>query len=96
MKNLILVFLMFAPGLLWADTKVLIDAVPTGAEFAGVTPIGLPFKDAEKVNAKDIEAGLNAAVAGILPTGARQGFRARAGQGRRGGLSRFPRLAAPA
>ena len=57
-----------------ADPKVLVNAIPTGAMFAGVTPLGLPFTDAEKEDPTTIERGLNEAIARMLPGATRQGF----------------------
>lgn len=63
-----------SPHLLRGQTKVLIDAIPTAATFAGVTAIALPFKDAAKENPKEIEKGLNGAVNQMLPAASQQGF----------------------
>lgn len=63
-----------SPDSLWGQAKVLIDAIPTGGMFAGVTPIALPFKDAAKEDPKQIEEGLNGAVSSILPVASQQGF----------------------
>lgn len=74
MKQLLFLLCLGVPGILFGGPKVLVNAIPTGGAFMGVTPIGLPFRDAEKENPKNIEAGLNAALAGFLPGASQQGF----------------------
>ncbi len=76
MKKIILLFLLglCLPVALWAQAKVLVDAIPTAATYIGSTPITLPFKDAASEDPKQIEAGLNEAVNGILPAAAQQGI----------------------
>lgn len=74
MKNLLRVFCVLLPTALVAQPKILIDAIPTGAAFAGVTPLGMPFKDAAKEDPQRIENGLNGAMNSFLPSAAQQGF----------------------
>lgn len=59
------------PALFSAEPQILIDALPTGGMFFGATPVGLPFKDAASANPKEIEEGLNGALASMIP-GAKQ------------------------
>jgi hypothetical protein len=66
--------LLFAPGLALADATVLVNAIPSGAGFFGMTPVGLPFRDAETANPKDIAAGLSAAAAGMIPGATQRGI----------------------
>jgi len=73
-KILAIALLLPASVTLRGQTRVLVGAIPTGASFAGVTPLRLPFADAEKAEVKSIENGLNQAVAGILPAAEQQGF----------------------
>lgn len=74
MNKLLSLFGFFMPAILVAQPTVLIDAIPTGAAFAGVTPLRLPFQDAAKENPPRIEQGLNGAMNGFLPGAAQQGF----------------------
>jgi hypothetical protein len=74
MKNLLLVLCLCSPVALWSQAKLLVDAIPTGASFVGVTKIALPFKDAANENPKDIEAGLGGAISQMLPAASQQGF----------------------
>jgi len=73
-KLITISLLLSISGVLSGQTRVLVGEIPTGASFAGVTPLRLPFSDAEKADPKDIEAGLNRAVAGILPAAEQRGF----------------------
>ncbi len=57
-----------------ADPTVLVDAVPSGGMFLGVSPVGLPFKDADSFNPKDIGTGLSGAVAHMIPGAAQKGI----------------------
>ena len=73
MKSLLL-FALGLPGLLLADPTVLVDAIPTGGTFLGASPIGLPFRDAEAGDAREIGNGLSAAVTSLFPAAARSGI----------------------
>ncbi|MEO6994224.1 MAG: hypothetical protein ABI273_11380 [Lacunisphaera sp.] len=67
-------WLICAPLVLWAQPRVLVNSIPTAASFAGVTPLRLPFADAQTQDPKEIEAGLNQAIAGLLPSLEQQGY----------------------
>jgi hypothetical protein len=66
--------LLFAPGLALADAAVLVNSIPSGAGFFGMTPVGLPFRDAGTANPKDIGVGLSAAVAHMIPGATQSGI----------------------
>ncbi len=74
LKRFFLALTFLIPGLLFAEPVVLVDAVPTGAMFLGVTPIRLAFQDAISAKPKEITEGLNSAIANILPAAAQQGM----------------------
>jgi hypothetical protein len=57
-----------------AQPRILIDSIPTAASFAGVTPLTLPFADANQADPKNIEEGLNRAITSMLPAAQQQGF----------------------
>lgn len=65
---------LIVPLVVWGEPKVLVDAIPTGATFAGLTPIRLPFKDAAKEDPEKIAEGLNGALGQILPAATSRGF----------------------
>jgi hypothetical protein len=67
-------FVLFLPGFLLAEPIVLVDAIPTGGIFLGASPIGLPFRDAEKVDRAEIGQGLSAAVTGLFSSAAQNGI----------------------
>ncbi len=69
-----LLLLIFLPGLLFGETKVLVNTIPAGATFAGASPFRLPFQDAGSQDPKSIANGLSSAIAGILPAATQQGF----------------------
>jgi hypothetical protein len=73
MKTLVLL-LFCLPGLLFGETKVLVDAIPSEAMFVGSSPFRLPFQDAESQDPKSIEIGMSSAISGILQSTAQQGF----------------------
>lgn len=73
MKPLLLL-LFCLPGLLFGETKVLVDAIPSGAMFVGASPFRLPFQDAGSQDPKSIEIGMSSAISGILQSAAQQGF----------------------
>jgi hypothetical protein len=73
MKTLLLL-LFCLPGLLFGETKVLVDAIPSGAMFLGASPFRLPFQDAESQDPKSIETGMSSAISGILQSTTQQGF----------------------
>jgi hypothetical protein len=74
MKVTRMFFCLLVPAFLWGQPKVLVDDIPTGAAFAGVTPIRLPFRDAAKEDPKKIEEGLNGALNSMLSSTAPQGY----------------------
>ena len=61
MKTLML-FLFSVPAILLAETKVLVDAIPSDATFLGSSMMGLPFAHAESQDVKSIETGMSEAV----------------------------------
>jgi len=62
------------PGLMGAHPTVLIDAIPAAGTFLGMSPIGLPFKDAGTADPKMIGEGLNAAISRLLPGAEQRGM----------------------
>jgi hypothetical protein len=62
-----------APAALDAHPTVLIDAIPAAGTFIGLSPIGLPFKDAGTANPKVLKEGLNGAISRMLSDGERKG-----------------------
>jgi hypothetical protein len=71
--RLVLLFLL-APALARAGVTVLVDAVPTLGQFYGMSPVGLPFRDAQTVKPEDISSGLSRAVAGMIPSAEQAGI----------------------
>jgi hypothetical protein len=63
--------ILFARG---ADTQLLIDAIPTGGAYGGSTLLGLPFRDAETANLREVTEGINGAITQFLPAATQQGF----------------------
>lgn len=68
------ILLLAAPLWARADATVLVNAIPSGAAFYGVTAVGMPFHDAESANPKDIGAGLSHAVASMIPAATQNGI----------------------
>ena len=68
-----LLLLLLAPSLAFADAAVLVDAIPSGGVFMGVTPVGLPFRDADTADPKDIGAGLSQAASSMIPAATQNG-----------------------
>ena len=58
----------------WADTQVLVDAVPSDATYLGSSVVGLPFRHAASQEVKSMEAGLSEAVRSVLQAAEKQGF----------------------
>jgi hypothetical protein len=67
-------FLLLAPGVALADAKVLVDAIPSDGVLFGVSPVGMPFRDAETADPKAIGEGLSAAVSGMIPGATQRGI----------------------
>ncbi len=72
--KLLVLSILCVPGFVLAEPTVLVDAIPTGGAFMGASPIGLPFRDAEKADKVAIGQGLSAAVANLFPTAAQKGI----------------------
>jgi hypothetical protein len=66
--------ILCVPGFALAEPTVLVDAIPTGGAFLGTSPIGLPFRDAEKADKVAVGQGLSAAVANLFPSADKNGI----------------------
>ena len=73
MKTLML-FFFSVPAILLAETKVLVDAIPSDATFLGSSMMGLPFAHAESQDVKSIETGMSEAVLKVREAASLQGF----------------------
>jgi hypothetical protein len=73
MRGLALLLLL-APAAALADAAVLVDAVPSDGVLFGMSPVGMPFRDAEASNPKDISEGLSAAVSAMIPGATQKGI----------------------
>jgi hypothetical protein len=72
--RVLILLLLCSPGLARAEARVLVNAIPSGGVFFGMSPVGLPFRDAETAAPKDIGAGLSAAAASMIPAASQRGI----------------------
>ena len=73
MLKALLTALCLAPCLAMAQPQVLVNAIPSGAEFLGRSTAKPPLPDLANADPKAVETGLAAAIAGVIPLAEKNG-----------------------
>ena len=74
MMKVLLIALCLIPCLALGQPALLVNAIPTAGEFFSHTTVHAPVSDLKNADAKEVEAGLTAAIAGAIPFAEKNGI----------------------